>query len=1537
MVTLSSPQLREPCIFMIDSGSGVNLIKQSSLNSEVPWEDRRTYTLQGISSLSLETFGSVLVSLVGKPTTFHVVPDSAGFVQNGILGNRFLQDHEANVNYKDKCLHYDNIKIPFTEIANIRILGRSVSPFYVNVTNPEKQYGYIPLVMPTKGLYYGNAVVTNVNGRAYLPIINTNEINYKLEIPSIALEDFDLISSSAETRGHTAANSCDLRDIFNEDFVINDEKNDFENVVLSGTETRGHTVADSCVENFDIEEGQTNRVNSRDNFENLFNDTDGASSYNLCNDNEAISIDTGDFCKNLESRGAAACSQRVIGRRGASVVYDKEVIPIDTGDKSRGAAEIRHAYGRSDASSCVPVVLKGMPSIYFCDNETREQPTVCNDNCNVNDSVDDKVTPTRKYKRVRFTLPDDDEPANEFCHRVVQNISNPVYVMDRNDPPDKMRHKAAVVHLLRLDHLNLEEKDNIISLVTRHLDRFQLPDEKLDATNAVQHFIPTVNEVPIHTKQYRYPPVHKEEIDKQVGKLLSDGLIECSSSPYSSPVWIVPKKADSSGQKRWRMVIDYRNLNEKTIGDAYPLPNISDILDQLGNAKYFSILDLASGFHQIPMAPKDAPKTAFSTPYGHYQFKRMPFGLKNAPATFQRLMDNVLSGLQGNELFVYMDDIVIYARSIKEHEVKFERLMKRLKEANLKLQPDKCEFLRQEVAYLGHIICADGVRPDPDKIKSIMRFPRPKNPKNIKQFLGLSGYYRRFIPNFSKIAKPLTDLLKKDRMFTWLPKHEEAFDILKLSLCSEPVLQYPDFSRSFNLTTDASGHAVGGVLSQGNVGKDLPIAYTSRILNKAEQNYSTIEKECLAIVYCTNHFRPYLYGRKFIIITDHKPLVWLHSVKDPSSRLWKWRNKLAEYDYEIRYKVGLSNRNADALSRNPPVDATFPLRTLDEIDYSSDDSLFSAADPRSKNRKSDSPKPINLLETNKETQDMTRTTDHHGERSESPAPNVMIEEYDEDDDDDDEMDDVDIGNQTLETLDESNNTYEEIFDSNRVPYQEKAPEQPKLKKFFITESRDSLINHVDNHVIFIHMNGMPFDSGAFEYRKNNLLPKYENLTFERAHVTTIRKKNVLISLPIKFSSRVQVEAQTLDSCLQSLVDVINELGLTSFCINKTNNFDDLTWHFIIGRIYAHLQDIMIRVTICKNLLQTPTPGEREALILENHSSAYGGHKGVTKTYNRLRTHYYWNTMKRDIQNFIRKCRQCQLRKLTRVKTKQPMIITDTPGAAFDKISMDIMGPLPITNDGSRYVLTIQDLLTKYSVAAPLKEASSLSIADAFVKKFICTYGAPKIVLTDQGANFLSSLIRNLTRKFNIQHLKTTAYHPQSNGSIERSHHVLMEYLRTQVDKEDNWNEYIELAIFSYNTNVHEGTKYSPFELVFGRIARLPSAHTPIEENLEITYYDYLTNLFNKLYDIQTDARRNLIQSKERSKYYYDRMLNVKTFDVGTYVFLLKEPQKGKFAIQYTGPHQIIELLPNNNVKILIDNRPRIVHADKLKIAHIDPG
>lgn len=247
-------------------------------------------------------------------------------------------------------------------------------------------------------------------------------------------------------------------------------------------------------------------------------------------------------------------------------------------------------------------------------------------------------------------------------------------------------------------------------------------------------------------------------------------------------------------------------------------------------------------------------------------------------------------------------------------------------------------------------------------------------------------------------------------------------------------------------------------------------------------------------------------------------------------------------------------------------------------------------------------------------------------------------------------------------------------------------------------------------------------------------------------------------------------------------------------------------------------------------------------------------------------------------------------------------------------------------------MTIQDLLTKYSVAVPLRETKSTAIADGFLKYFICIYGAPRALLTDQGTNHLSALIKHLTKKCSI---KTTGYYLQSNGSIERSHHVLIEYLKIHVNKEINWDDYLHLAMYSYNTSVHEGTRFSPYELVFGRLPRQIGSDQPIEENLYLTYQDYLINLYTRLRDAEDEACKNLIEAKRRSKQYYDRRTNSIAVENGDYVFLLKEPSKGKFPAQYTRPHQITQILPNNNVKIIYKNRPRVVHTDKLKIAYYD--
>jgi hypothetical protein len=494
------------------------------------------------------------------------------------------------------------------------------------------------------------------------------------------------------------------------------------------------------------------------------------------------------------------------------------------------------------------------------------------------------------------------ESDKKQCDRILMTLPSD------NDQPDRVR---LLTSQLRLEHIEPKIRNTLEQILIAYRDVFRLQGDPLPVAPKTQHVIKLTKPEIIHDKGYRPAIAHREEIDRQMTQMLQEAIIKESNSLYNSPLWVVPKKQDASGKTKWRIVVDFRKLNQYTNQDAYPLPCIDEILEQLGSAQYFSSLDLSSGFHQIRMEANSQKYTAFSTPKGHYEFNRMPFGLKNAPATFQRMMDEALQGLTGRICFVYLDDIIIYGRTPDEHAQRLLQVLQRIREKGLRLQQDKCEFLRPELEYLGHVVTPEGIKPNEGKIRAIKNHKKPHNEKTLRGLLGLVGYYRKFIKNFSMISAPLTQLLKKTTDWQWSPECETSYETLKSALCKEPVLRYPDFNETFTLTTDASNYGIGGVLSQ----KGHPCSFVSFTLNEAERNYSATEKECLAIVKCVRKLRPYLIGKHFIIETDHQVLRWLFNVKDPSSKLVRWRLLLEELDYEIRYIKGKENKIADELSR----------------------------------------------------------------------------------------------------------------------------------------------------------------------------------------------------------------------------------------------------------------------------------------------------------------------------------------------------------------------------------------------------------------------------------------------------------------------------------------------------------------------------------------------------------------------------------------------------------------------------------------------
>ena len=465
------------------------------------------------------------------------------------------------------------------------------------------------------------------------------------------------------------------------------------------------------------------------------------------------------------------------------------------------------------------------------------------------------------------------------------------------------------VNDIRMDSLLTEEQKQQLKDLCKEFD--DVLTDVPGRTSVIEHKVVLNSETPVYKRPYTMPYAVREKVEQEVKNMLNAGIVEKSKSAYGAPIVVVQKKDASM-----RLCIDYRGLNEITVFDPQPMPKLDDIFNKLGKAKFISKIDCTKGFWQIPLEESAKEKSGFVTPFGHFQFNVMPFGMVNSGATFVRLMKIILEGLEDfSDAFI--DDVIIFSDSFHEHLDHLKQVLLSFRKANVTAKPSKTLLGFRELDFLAHKVGNGAVHPTEEKIDAINRIVPPTTKKQVRSFIGTMNFYRRFIPHFSEIALPLTDLTTKDKSnkVKWLQDHQIAFDKLKQCITHYPVLRSPNFDKVFYLQTDASDRGIGAVLLQEDCGIRHPVMYISKKLNSAEEAYSTIEKECLAIVKSVQKLREYLLGTEFVIECDHFPLQWLNKAKDNNMRLLRWSLLLQEYRFRIHHIPGVKNAVADLLSR----------------------------------------------------------------------------------------------------------------------------------------------------------------------------------------------------------------------------------------------------------------------------------------------------------------------------------------------------------------------------------------------------------------------------------------------------------------------------------------------------------------------------------------------------------------------------------------------------------------------------------------------
>ena len=1124
--------------------------------------------------------------------------------------------------------------------------------------------------------------------------------------------------------------------------------------------------------------------------------------------------------------------------------------------------------------------------------------------------------------------------------------------------------------------LTEEQKNKLMKVLLRRRGAFPNKSGPLNCCRLFENVIKIpVGQKPINQRQYPLQKEGEAAIEEEIETLITKGVIVECESEWNCPILLVKKPSGA-----WRTVIDFRSLNKVIEQISVPIPKINEALNALGGNAYFTGMDLPDGFFQLGLAPPSIPLTCFRYKGISYCHQRMPQGCKSSPASFQLAMQLVLRGLQWKMCLVYLDDVLVYTpkgpNAFDNHLKDIDEVLHRLEKANLTVKPSKCEWAQTELIFLGHKIDVNGVRPTKENLLKIKARARPTKLKELRGFLGALGQYRRFVPKFSFWARPLYDLLRKDVPYLWTEAHQQSFDKLQNYLTEDDTLGFPDYNHPFILTVGVDEEVGCFVKLSQRKGKDkeVVVCNASKNWNKWEKKHPIVEQSAAALLFATEKFKLELTLQEFEVRTSCKELNWLLTSRTLTGRAAKWGILLASYRFSIKVTVDSYLEKCDVKDRDGP-----ELATIRGEVFGKGGVLILTFDGGCRRKTHKSAHSWVLWTTNFQpiacgAQPTTGHTNNDQEFMGVYAGIVAAMQYRPED-----LLIMGDSKLVLEMINGSMTPQSNILNMYTKVTQDLLGQLPgEFKTQHIPRERNDAADFLCNQAMDT---GKEIEINQYWcseiQKRNNLKEFYEKAKriakeadSERITDETKLKESCIMAMkaarkttgkgPVEYFpimieneevTRRLIKGQDSTPWMKNLKrflttgDLPSDKSVSDQVVRNAEDFvvkDGLLYHLWYdvpnGR---KTQGFRVRHEPKWQLVVATS--ERAAILNHYHGEYWAGHHGITKTYRAIRLRYFWHAMMQDVIEYCRRCESCQTGKLTK-KRQAELQRNIIPQKPLDAWGIDVQGPFKKSRRGNQFLIVFVDLYSRWTEAIPSPDHKAETVVRLLIDEIFARFGVPRIILTDRGSEFLSRFCRILYKMTNVKKLTTTAYHPQTNGMVERMNQTISAKLRMYVDADQlDWDVYIPRVLWGIRADMNEATNHSPFEILFGEQMHLPPDRTMdvlkdamSVRRMPLTHQQYLGRLKSDLCDIRTKALEAMDKRFKRNKRNYDAKVRPVSFEKGEQVWLyleaLAKDVTKKLAHKWHGPFIVIKQ-EGTSCTLILEKGQKIhpvVHVNRLR-------